>query len=105
MATKVAVLPLGGLKLILGPGVFTVIDLHRMDVPLFWKELTPCDPLYFSMDTRNWFLPLIGPISSASGRLEVSLCLSGTTRDNALGGGGGGHIVECSGICRFCQAR
>eukprot|EP00983_Pelagomonas_calceolata_P079029 1154495-Pelagomonas_calceolata.AAC.5 len=29
----------GGLKLILGPGVFTVFDLHKMDVPLFGKEL------------------------------------------------------------------
>eukprot|EP00983_Pelagomonas_calceolata_P079648 1154780-Pelagomonas_calceolata.AAC.1 len=39
MATEVAVLLLGGLKLILGPGVFTVSDFHKMDVPLFWKEL------------------------------------------------------------------
>eukprot|EP00983_Pelagomonas_calceolata_P076888 1153614-Pelagomonas_calceolata.AAC.2 len=22
------------------PGIFTVFDLHEMDVPLFWKELT-----------------------------------------------------------------
>eukprot|EP00983_Pelagomonas_calceolata_P059107 1145786-Pelagomonas_calceolata.AAC.5 len=29
----------GGLKLILGPGVFTVFDIHKMDMPLFWKEL------------------------------------------------------------------
>jgi len=26
------------LKLILGPGVFTVFDLHKMEVPLAWKE-------------------------------------------------------------------
>jgi len=32
------VLLLGGLKLILGPGLFTVFDL-LMDVPLFLKEL------------------------------------------------------------------
>eukprot|EP00983_Pelagomonas_calceolata_P008285 269499-Pelagomonas_calceolata.AAC.1 len=31
---------LGDLQLILGPGVFTVIDLHKMDVPLLWKDLT-----------------------------------------------------------------
>eukprot|EP00983_Pelagomonas_calceolata_P055609 1144232-Pelagomonas_calceolata.AAC.1 len=36
----VAVLLLGGLKLVLGPGVFTAFDLHEMDVPLFRKELT-----------------------------------------------------------------
>eukprot|EP00983_Pelagomonas_calceolata_P071734 1151380-Pelagomonas_calceolata.AAC.1 len=35
----IVVLLLGGLDLILGPGVFTVFDLHKMDVPLFWKEL------------------------------------------------------------------
>eukprot|EP00983_Pelagomonas_calceolata_P069248 1150300-Pelagomonas_calceolata.AAC.5 len=32
MATQIVVLLLGGLKLILGPGVFTVFDLHKMDV-------------------------------------------------------------------------
>eukprot|EP00983_Pelagomonas_calceolata_P050407 1141960-Pelagomonas_calceolata.AAC.5 len=37
---EVVVLLLGGLQLILGPGVFTVFDLHEMDVPLFWEELT-----------------------------------------------------------------
>eukprot|EP00983_Pelagomonas_calceolata_P006875 223751-Pelagomonas_calceolata.AAC.1 len=30
---------LGGLKVILGPGVFTVFDLHKMDIPLLWQEL------------------------------------------------------------------
>eukprot|EP00983_Pelagomonas_calceolata_P013820 442742-Pelagomonas_calceolata.AAC.1 len=40
IATEVAVLRFGGLQLILGPGVFTVFDLHEMDVPLFWRELT-----------------------------------------------------------------
>jgi len=40
ITTKIAVLLLGGLQLILGPGVFTVFDLHKMDVSLFWKELT-----------------------------------------------------------------
>eukprot|EP00983_Pelagomonas_calceolata_P043961 1139104-Pelagomonas_calceolata.AAC.7 len=39
MVTEVAVLLLGGLKLILGPGVFTVFDLLKMDVPWFWKQL------------------------------------------------------------------
>eukprot|EP00983_Pelagomonas_calceolata_P020912 657156-Pelagomonas_calceolata.AAC.1 len=39
----------------------------------------------------------------ASGRLEVSLCLSGKRRGKM-------HLgrvlfVECSGICRFCKAR
>eukprot|EP00983_Pelagomonas_calceolata_P044425 1139293-Pelagomonas_calceolata.AAC.1 len=38
-SNEVAVLLLGGLKLIIGPGVFRVFDLHKMDVPLFWKEL------------------------------------------------------------------
>eukprot|EP00983_Pelagomonas_calceolata_P012407 397580-Pelagomonas_calceolata.AAC.4 len=38
--TEVAVLLLGGLKLIHGPGILTVFDLHEMDMPLFWKELT-----------------------------------------------------------------
>eukprot|EP00983_Pelagomonas_calceolata_P055408 1144135-Pelagomonas_calceolata.AAC.1 len=37
---RVAVLLLGGLELALGPGAFTVFDLHKMDMPLFWKELT-----------------------------------------------------------------
>eukprot|EP00983_Pelagomonas_calceolata_P084202 1156315-Pelagomonas_calceolata.AAC.2 len=37
---EVAVLLLGGLLLVLGLDVFTVFDLHEMDVPLFWKELT-----------------------------------------------------------------
>eukprot|EP00983_Pelagomonas_calceolata_P009034 293794-Pelagomonas_calceolata.AAC.1 len=37
---EIVVLLLGGLQLILGPGVFIVLDLHEMDVPLFWKELT-----------------------------------------------------------------
>eukprot|EP00983_Pelagomonas_calceolata_P036185 1132479-Pelagomonas_calceolata.AAC.1 len=36
----VVVLLIGGLKLVFGPGVFTVFDLQKMDVPLFWKELT-----------------------------------------------------------------
>eukprot|EP00983_Pelagomonas_calceolata_P128303 1161498-Pelagomonas_calceolata.AAC.4 len=36
---KVALLLFGGLKLTLGPGVFTIFDLQKMDVPLFWKEL------------------------------------------------------------------
>eukprot|EP00983_Pelagomonas_calceolata_P124510 1161112-Pelagomonas_calceolata.AAC.21 len=40
MATEIAVLLLGGLQLILGPGVFTVFDLHEMDMPLSWKGLT-----------------------------------------------------------------
>eukprot|EP00983_Pelagomonas_calceolata_P046554 1140236-Pelagomonas_calceolata.AAC.2 len=39
MATQITVLLLGGLKLVLGLGVFTVFDLHKMDVPLFWKKL------------------------------------------------------------------
>eukprot|EP00967_Tisochrysis_lutea_P050626 scaffold62310_cov22-Tisochrysis_lutea.AAC.1 len=38
VAMVVAVLLLGGLELILGPGVFTVFDLHKMDMPLTWKE-------------------------------------------------------------------
>eukprot|EP00983_Pelagomonas_calceolata_P073696 1152236-Pelagomonas_calceolata.AAC.1 len=66
MATYVAGLLLGGLKLVLGPGVFTVFDLHKMDVPLFWKELTRVaglgsrwDYLYCSypgsvLKTRDW---------------------------------------------------
>eukprot|EP00983_Pelagomonas_calceolata_P033453 1047644-Pelagomonas_calceolata.AAC.1 len=40
MVTEVTVLLLGGLKLILGPCVSTVFDLHEKDVPLLWKELT-----------------------------------------------------------------
>eukprot|EP00983_Pelagomonas_calceolata_P061304 1146790-Pelagomonas_calceolata.AAC.1 len=39
MATEVAVLLLGGLELIFMPGVFTVFDLHKMNVPLFRKKL------------------------------------------------------------------
>eukprot|EP00983_Pelagomonas_calceolata_P106477 1159235-Pelagomonas_calceolata.AAC.13 len=38
---KVVVLLLGSLELILGPGVFTVFDLHKTDVPLSWKEHSP----------------------------------------------------------------
>jgi len=35
MATEVAVLLLEGLELILGPCIFTVFDVHKMDVPFF----------------------------------------------------------------------
>eukprot|EP00983_Pelagomonas_calceolata_P079056 1154515-Pelagomonas_calceolata.AAC.2 len=35
----IAELLLGGLQLILGPVVFTGFGPHKMDVPLFWKEL------------------------------------------------------------------
>eukprot|EP00983_Pelagomonas_calceolata_P054819 1143868-Pelagomonas_calceolata.AAC.4 len=36
----IAVLLIGGLELISGPGVFAVFDFHKVDVPLFWRELT-----------------------------------------------------------------
>eukprot|EP00983_Pelagomonas_calceolata_P046487 1140200-Pelagomonas_calceolata.AAC.3 len=39
MVTGAVVLLLGGLKLIFGPRVFTVFELHEMDVSLFWREL------------------------------------------------------------------
>ena len=40
MTTKIAVLQLGGLKLAVGPGVLTVFDFNKVDVPLIWVELT-----------------------------------------------------------------
>eukprot|EP00983_Pelagomonas_calceolata_P016133 510687-Pelagomonas_calceolata.AAC.1 len=40
MGKQITVLLLRGFELVLGPSVFTVIDLHKMDVPLLWKELT-----------------------------------------------------------------
>eukprot|EP00983_Pelagomonas_calceolata_P122488 1160913-Pelagomonas_calceolata.AAC.8 len=65
------VLLLGDLKLILGPGVFTVFDLHKVDVPLFWKELTRVTGLgryrEFVLGTH-----FIGTTNIASGRLEGS---------------------------------
>ena len=40
MTTKVAMLLLGDLKLAVGPGVLTVFDFYKVDVPLIWVELT-----------------------------------------------------------------
>eukprot|EP00983_Pelagomonas_calceolata_P048149 1140937-Pelagomonas_calceolata.AAC.3 len=79
MVTEVTVLLLEGFELILGLVVFTVFDLLKMDMPLFWKEqdrmtdlgskwsgrgwrrvlpVPPHAPLYFSTDSRNWSLAL-----------------------------------------------
>ncbi len=38
--TEHAVLVVSGFKLALRPGIFTVLDLHKMDVPLLGWELT-----------------------------------------------------------------
>eukprot|EP00983_Pelagomonas_calceolata_P035842 1121682-Pelagomonas_calceolata.AAC.3 len=43
-----------GLKLILGPGVSTVIYFHKMDVPLFWKELARVTDLGSSRSGCGW---------------------------------------------------
>ncbi len=40
MLTKLAVLLLGGLELTARPGIFAVLDFHKMDVPLIGYELT-----------------------------------------------------------------
>jgi len=37
--TEDAVLAVSGFKLAPGPGIFTVLDLHKMDVPLIGWEL------------------------------------------------------------------
>jgi len=38
--TEHAVLVVSGFGLAPGPGIFTVLDLHKMDAPLFGWELT-----------------------------------------------------------------
>eukprot|EP00983_Pelagomonas_calceolata_P127366 1161396-Pelagomonas_calceolata.AAC.1 len=65
MVTKIVVLPavLGGLKMIFGQHVtktvFTVFDLHKMDVSLFWKELARVTDL----ESRQKWLALSAPCS------------------------------------------
>eukprot|EP00983_Pelagomonas_calceolata_P076221 1153324-Pelagomonas_calceolata.AAC.1 len=70
MATEVAVLLLGGVKLILGPGVFTVGDLRRDDMPSKRKV----DWLLLMLSAPG---SLRGPLYFSMGQPEVSLCLSG----------------------------
>ncbi len=38
--TEHAVLVVSGFKLALRPGIYTVLDLHKIDVPLIGRELT-----------------------------------------------------------------
>jgi len=40
MLTKHAVLLLGSLKLAPRPGIFAILELHKMDIPLTGYELT-----------------------------------------------------------------
>eukprot|EP00983_Pelagomonas_calceolata_P116711 1160339-Pelagomonas_calceolata.AAC.7 len=72
IATEVMVQLLRGLQLILGPGVFTAFDLHKMGVPLFWKELTRVTDLGSRWNDCGWpvspappptsqWIPGIGP--------------------------------------------
>eukprot|EP00983_Pelagomonas_calceolata_P030701 964210-Pelagomonas_calceolata.AAC.3 len=63
MVTEVAVLLLGGLKLILGPGVFIIFDLHKINVPLFWKELARVTDLGGRWSGCGWHSVL--PVSPA----------------------------------------
>eukprot|EP00983_Pelagomonas_calceolata_P048926 1141278-Pelagomonas_calceolata.AAC.2 len=99
IATDVTVLLLRGLKQILGLGLFSVFDLHKMNVSMSWRELAraraleaggvavvgagcsllpPCPPIllngYRELVIGTLF---IGTTYSASGRLKVSLCLPG----------------------------
>eukprot|EP00983_Pelagomonas_calceolata_P012826 410208-Pelagomonas_calceolata.AAC.1 len=76
--------------MILGPGLFTVFDLHEMDVPLFWRELIlfpPRPPLLLN-GYRNW--------ATRSEPVFVRETTGGSKQRE-------GSI--CSGICRFCKAR
>eukprot|EP00983_Pelagomonas_calceolata_P058830 1145648-Pelagomonas_calceolata.AAC.1 len=86
-----------------------------MDVPLFWKELTRVEDLGSSWSGCGSLFPLrpplllngyrefvlgtlfIGTIKVASGRLGVSLCLSGKWQGKMCLGRV--LFVECSGIC------
>jgi hypothetical protein len=54
MTTKVAVLQLGGLKLAVGPGVLTVFDFYKVDVPLIWVELTGVASLECGWSGCGW---------------------------------------------------
>eukprot|EP00983_Pelagomonas_calceolata_P097223 1158220-Pelagomonas_calceolata.AAC.9 len=74
MATQITVLLLGGFELVLGPGVFTVFDLHKMDVPLFWKELTRVTDLgsRWSGCGWRWVLPVF-PAPPCTGNWSSSL--------------------------------
>eukprot|EP00983_Pelagomonas_calceolata_P109429 1159556-Pelagomonas_calceolata.AAC.1 len=50
-------------QMILGPGVYTVFDLHKMDVPLFWKELAKVTDLgsRWTCCRWRWTLPVPPP--------------------------------------------
>jgi hypothetical protein len=54
MTTKLAVLQLGGLKLAVGPGVLTVFDFNKVDVPLIWVELTGVASLVCGWSGCGW---------------------------------------------------
>ena len=54
MTTKFTVLQLGGLKLAVGPGVLTVFDFNKVDVPLIWVELTGVASLLRGWGGCNW---------------------------------------------------
>eukprot|EP00983_Pelagomonas_calceolata_P104641 1159049-Pelagomonas_calceolata.AAC.13 len=61
IATEVTVLWLRGLKLLLSPGAFTVFELHKMDVLLFWKKLARVTDLARSRRSGygwRWVLPV-----------------------------------------------
>eukprot|EP00983_Pelagomonas_calceolata_P080996 1155374-Pelagomonas_calceolata.AAC.2 len=61
MATWVEVMLLGGLELMRGPGIFTVFDIHKMDVPLFWEELTRVTDLGSGWSVCSWHWVLLVP--------------------------------------------
>ena len=54
MTTKIAVLQLGGLKLAVGPGILTVFDFYKVDVPLIWVELTGVASLGYEWSGCGW---------------------------------------------------
>eukprot|EP00983_Pelagomonas_calceolata_P121049 1160762-Pelagomonas_calceolata.AAC.6 len=62
-----------GLKLILGPGVFTVFYLHKLDVSLFWKDVARMADLGSRYQEFVLVSLAIRRTSILSGRLEVSL--------------------------------
>eukprot|EP00983_Pelagomonas_calceolata_P045886 1139909-Pelagomonas_calceolata.AAC.2 len=66
MAIKVAVLLLGGLEVILGPGGFMVFDFPKMSVPLFWKELARVMDLGNRWSDSGWRSVLPVPPASPS---------------------------------------
>eukprot|EP00983_Pelagomonas_calceolata_P013552 433839-Pelagomonas_calceolata.AAC.1 len=73
MMTKVAVLLLGGLKLAVGPGVFTVLDFHKMDASLIWEELTRVSGLESATQWVKWLWLVLSPPCSTRAPLHFSI--------------------------------